>query len=117
MLKSPWKEGHALRHGDTSIEIPLTEEDDIAFEYICTAIYDEDDMIPEELTTDEVLDIAIMTDKYDFMEAFSSKSESWLQASEKETGEILVLTAAAYLLINANHYRQTYWIQSICQNG
>ncbi|CAI7569318.1 unnamed protein product [Penicillium pancosmium] len=104
MSKSVWKEGRALRHGDTSIEIPLTEDDNIAFEYICTAIYDEVDMIPEELTTDEVLDISIMVDNYDFMEALSSKSESWLQAGEKKAGDIMILTAAAYLLNNANHY-------------
>ncbi|KAJ5375986.1 hypothetical protein N7509_012872 [Penicillium cosmopolitanum] len=96
---------------------PLPVDNDIAFEYICAAIYYQEDMVPEELTTDEVLDIAIMAGKYDFMEALSSKSESWLQAGEKESGEVMILTAAAYILNNANHYRQTYWIQPICQSG
>jgi hypothetical protein len=63
-------------------------------------------MIPEDLSAQDILDIAIVADKYDFVDALEMANRSWLRICEKNEAGNMALMAAAYVLRNAQAFRQ-----------
>jgi hypothetical protein len=106
MLKPNWKEGQDLLDRDGLTEIPLPEDDATALRIICSIIHHKNRELPQPLAADDILAVAVTADKYDFVEALLFASESWLRPSRDETGNLMLLTAAAYLFRNAQAFKE-----------
>jgi hypothetical protein len=76
MLGPIWKEGRDLLQ-DESVEIPLPEDNAKALEYICAIIHHQNKMLPLTMTPLDVLEVAVVVDKYDLVDALRFASESW----------------------------------------
>ena len=64
-------------------------------------------MVPQTLAASDVLAIAVTADKYDFVDVLSLVSGNWLQPrKENQAGDLMLLTAAAYLFRNAMAFRE-----------
>jgi hypothetical protein len=98
MFGPDWSEGQRLSK-QLPTEIALPDDDAKAMRTICCTIHLRNDLIPETLTTKEVLQIAIEIDKYDLMVALRYAIIEWLKPrfgmGLVETGHLL---AAAFLL-------------------
>jgi hypothetical protein len=57
------------------------------------------------MTPLDVLEVAVVADKYDLVDALRFASESWLHARNAKASELMVLTAAAYTFQNAEAFR------------
>ena len=52
------------------------------------------------------LRIAVTADKYDCIEALEFASRDWLQPRQNKAGDLILLTAAAYLFQNAPAFKE-----------
>ncbi|KAK1471339.1 hypothetical protein CABS01_16382 [Colletotrichum abscissum] len=106
MLGPDWKEGHDMHdHGKPS-ELLLPEDNAAALQIICSVIHHKNSEVPRNLAVDDVLAVAVATDKYDCGNALRFASESWLRTSGKSAGNLMLLTAAAYLFQNAQAFKE-----------
>lgn len=80
MLGPNWSEGQGLSK-KTSREILLVEDDAEALRIICCVIHHRNDDVPQTLTPEQVLQIAIEADKYDLAVALRYASIQWLKPS------------------------------------
>ena len=98
MFGPDWSEGQRLSK-ELPKEVALPDDDAKAMRIICCTIHFRNDLVPETLTTKEVLQIAIEIDKYDLMVALRYAIVEWLKPrfgmGIVETGHLL---AAAFLL-------------------
>jgi hypothetical protein len=104
MFGPHWLEGQSLsKHSPTDILLP--EDNAEAMRTICCVIHHRNDMLPEDLTAKDVLQIAILVDKYDLRVALNFAMQVWLkprsQVEMVETGRLL---AAAFLLNSAEAF-------------
>jgi hypothetical protein len=90
MLGPIWKEGRDLLQ-DESVEILLPEDNAKAMEYIC-AVTHQNKMMPHTMTPLDVLEVAVVADKYDLVDALRFASESWLHARNARANELKALT-------------------------
>ncbi|KAK1451085.1 hypothetical protein CCUS01_11263 [Colletotrichum cuscutae] len=106
MLGPDWKEGHDMHdHGKPS-ELHLPEDNAAALKIMCSVIHHKNSEVPRNLAVDDVLAVAVAADKYDCGDALRFASESWLQTSGKSAGDLMLLTAAAYLFQNAQAFKE-----------
>ncbi|KAL2782445.1 hypothetical protein BJX66DRAFT_345827 [Aspergillus keveii] len=90
MLGPIWKEGRDLLQ-DESVEILLPEDNAKAMEYIC-AVTHQNKMMSHTMTPLDVLEVAVVADKYDLVDALRFASESWLHARNARANELKALT-------------------------
>ncbi len=106
MFRRHWKEGHDLLNSDGPLELPLPEGNAAAMKIICSIIHHQNSEVPPSLAARDVLAVAVAADEYDFVEALRFASESWLRSSRDEAGDLMLLTAAAYLFENARAFKE-----------
>ncbi|SPJ83766.1 uncharacterized protein FTOL_10282 [Fusarium torulosum] len=98
MLGPDWKEGGDIRHHDGPFELPLPEDNAAALQVVCSIIHYQNDKIPRTLPAGDILAVAVVADKYDCVDVVKFASESWLRTSGHEPDDLMLLTAAAYIL-------------------
>ncbi|QYT00376.1 BTB domain-containing protein [Trichoderma simmonsii] len=106
MFGPNWKEGRDLLNGDRLTEIPLPEDNAAAMKIICSVIHHQRSEVPRTLAAGDVLAVAVAADKYDCVEALELASDRWLRPSGDEAGNLMLLTAAAYLFQNAQAFKE-----------
>lgn len=105
LLGPNWKEGRDLLDEDGFVELLLPEDNAMAMEYICAIIHHKNKMLSTTMTPDDFLEVVVTADKYDFVDALTFASESWLRPRNTNADELMALTAAAYALQNAQAFR------------
>lgn len=106
MLQPKFNEGQVLAEHRT-VEVPLPDDDPAAMLALCRVLhYRTSDL--GNLTCDTLLDIAVLSDKYDCARALHTILEHWLEqrslhASHAERQQLL---AAAYLVRNSAQFRR-----------
>lgn len=80
MLGPNWSEGQR-RSEATPTEVALPGDDAHAMRTICCFIHHRNDLEPDLLTAEEILQIAIEVDKYDLRVALKYASSEWLKPS------------------------------------
>ncbi|PTB51909.1 hypothetical protein M431DRAFT_522865 [Trichoderma harzianum CBS 226.95] len=106
MFRPDWKEGHDLLDGDRLTEIPLPEDNAAALKIMCSVIHHKASEVPRTLAAGDVLAVAVAADKYDCVEALIFASDGWLRPFRDEAGNLMLLTAAAYLFQNARAFEE-----------
>ncbi|RFU34189.1 hypothetical protein B7463_g2175, partial [Scytalidium lignicola] len=106
MLGPDWKEGHNILDRNGLAEILLPEDNATALKFICAIIHHQYEMVPQTLAAGDVLGIAVTADKYDCVKALTLASRNWLQPGENKAGDLMLLTAAAYLFQNARAFKE-----------
>ncbi|KAK1248593.1 hypothetical protein MKX08_006813 [Trichoderma sp. CBMAI-0020] len=106
MLGPDWKEGHDLLDHDRPAELLLPEDNAAALKIICSIIHHQNREVPQSLAAGDVLAVAVIADKYDCVQALRFASDSWLRPSGDEAGNLMLLTAAAYLFQNAQAFKE-----------
>lgn len=86
------------------MELPLPDDDAVGMKHLCTVMHHKNKMIPAALPVKDILTIAVLADKYDFVDAFSFASTAWLLPSNREAGDLMSLAAAATLFQNAQSF-------------
>lgn len=106
MLGPNWSEGENLSK-ESPKEIPLIEDDADALYTICCVIHHRNDILPETFSPQDVLQIAIEADKYDFRIALHYARAKWLQnQSTIDPIELAYLMAAALLFDDMKMFRE-----------
>ncbi|KAF4969905.1 hypothetical protein FSARC_2962 [Fusarium sarcochroum] len=106
MLGPNWKEGHDVRNHDEPAELSLPEDNAAALRLICFVIHHQNTDMPQSLTAEDVLAVAVAAEKYDCASALRSASGSWLKTSRSEPGDLVFLATAAYLFQNGQTFKQ-----------
>jgi hypothetical protein len=106
MLGPNWTKDREQSCQEKPMEILLPEDNAASLKYICAVTHSRSQMIPEDLSAQDILDIAIVADKYDFVDALEMANRSWLRICEKNEAGNMALMAAAYVLRNAQAFRQ-----------
>ncbi|SCV28459.1 uncharacterized protein FFB14_01735 [Fusarium fujikuroi] len=73
---------------------------------MCSVIHFQNDKIPQTLPASDVLAVAIAADMYDCTKALQFASKSWLRESKAKPEDLMLLAAAAYLVRNAQSFRE-----------
>ncbi|TEY61619.1 hypothetical protein BOTCAL_0166g00240 [Botryotinia calthae] len=105
MFRPEWQEGQSLLHQNGPEEIELPDDDAAALEIILAMIHHKNDEISENITASRVLEIAILSDKYDFLNAMKLASNTLLQHDTKDESDLMRLVVAAYLFRNARAFK------------
>lgn len=86
-------------------EIPLPEDDVDAMTIMCAVIHHRNDIIPEGISSNEVLQISVLTDKYDCKVALRHAIHHWLDhRNAVSLKDLMTLMTAAYLLNQAQAF-------------
>jgi hypothetical protein len=119
MFGPDWLEGQRLSK-ELPTEVALPYDDVGAMRTICCVIHHRNDLVPENPTTKEVLQIAIVVDKYDLKVALKFAILEWLKPRShphrvvlEERGHLL---AAAFLL-NSSETFITYTNRLLLTNS
>lgn len=100
MFGSVWREGQSLSK-ESPTEVPLVEDDADAMWTICCIIHHRNDLVPPRMTAEEILQIAILVDKYDLKVALKFASVEWLKPRVNATrADMGFLLAANFLFDN-----------------
>ncbi|SCV41493.1 uncharacterized protein FFFS_06375 [Fusarium fujikuroi] len=73
---------------------------------MCSVIHFQNDKIPQTLPASDVLAVAIAADMYDCTKALQFASKSWLRELKAKPEDLMLLAAAAYLVRNAQSFRE-----------
>lgn len=107
MLGPDWNEGRNLHNYGGPVEILLPEDDAAALEIILHILHHQNNKIPQNLTAEEILCLAITADKYELLECLKLAFGDWLLLAEEEKArDMLDLATAAYLCQNAHAFRE-----------
>jgi hypothetical protein len=106
MFGPDWKEGHNMLGRDGPVELLLPEDNAAALKHICAIIHHQNNEVPQTLAAGDVLEVAITADKYDCVETLKFASGNWLRPGKNEAGDLMFLTAAAYLFRNAQAFKE-----------
>ncbi|MCJ1432887.1 hypothetical protein MMC27_002245 [Xylographa pallens] len=116
MFSSRFKEG--LQNATPGIisTVSLPEDDAIAFEIICDVIHYRHKLIPTDPSLNQLVNIAIIADKYELYEALYAYSVVWLQSGIKncngkihEVADWNKLLLAAYILDTPGEFARISW--------
>lgn len=113
MFKPPWLESTKLSENRISPpELALPEDDFRAMIVICCIIHHRNDLVPSDISASDILQVAIVADKYDMLTAFKYAAAAWLkmrpEAGTPEAESILFmgnLLAAAYLFRDPEQFQ------------
>ena len=106
MFGPDWKEGRSLFGRDGPVELPLPEENGAALKLICAIIHHRNKEVPQTLAAGDVLKVAVTADKYQCTDALKFATGNWLQPRQNKAGDLMLLTAAAYLFRNAPAFKE-----------
>ncbi|KAF5702947.1 hypothetical protein FGLOB1_9320 [Fusarium globosum] len=106
MFGPNWKEGHDMHGRGSPFDLSLPDDNANALKIICSIIHYQNEEIPRTLTASDVFAVAVAADKYDCVNALKFASETWLRISSDEAGNLMLLTAAAYLFQNAKAFKK-----------
>ncbi|KAK1534777.1 uncharacterized protein CCOS01_03529 [Colletotrichum costaricense] len=106
MLGPDWKEGREMHNQGKPSELLLPEDNVAALRIICSVIHHKNSEVPRTLAVGDVLAVAVAADKYDCGNALKFAAESWLRPSGESAGNLMLLTAAAYLLQSAQAFKE-----------
>ncbi|KAF4960489.1 hypothetical protein FSARC_10457 [Fusarium sarcochroum] len=111
MLGPHWKEGqnkhdHDEHDREKPFELLLPDDNAVALKMICFILHHQNREVPRSLTARDILAIAVAADKYDCLDALRFASESWLRTSGDEAGNLMLLTAAAYIFQDAQAFKE-----------
>jgi hypothetical protein len=106
MFGPDWKEGHDILDLDAPAELSLPEDNASALKLICAIIHHRNKKVPQSLAAGDVLGVAVTADKYDCVHALKFASGSWLRPGKNQAGDLMLLTAAAYLFQNAQAFNE-----------
>jgi hypothetical protein len=73
---------------------------------MCAVIHHRNDMVPGKLGSAAILRVATAADKYDCISALAFASRTWLRLCETGAQDRMFLAAAAYLLRDAESFRE-----------
>lgn len=112
MFKPPWLESTKLAENRISPpELVLPEDDFRAMNVICCIIHHRNDLVPSDISASDILQVAIVADKYDMLTALKYATAEWLKKRPKpktaEAEAILFmghLLAAAFLFHEPEHF-------------
>lgn len=107
MLGPNWTKGYEQPSPEKPVKILLPEDNSVSLKYICAAIHSRSQMIPGNISAQDILEIAIVADKYDFVDALVLASRAWLRICENNEAANMALLAAACVFRNAQFFRQT----------
>jgi hypothetical protein len=100
MFGPHWSEGQKLST-EAPKEVPLPEDDPDAMQIICNFLHHRSKLVSGNVTSKEVLQLAILVDKYDLKDTLTFPSLQWLRP--RLSGEMMesgYFLAAAYLFDN-----------------
>ncbi|PVH69810.1 hypothetical protein DL98DRAFT_564318 [Cadophora sp. DSE1049] len=106
MFGPDWKEGQNMLDRDMPVELLLPEDNADALKVICAVIHHQNNKVPQTFDVGDVLGVAVTADKYDCVDALKFASANWLRPGKKEAGDLMLLTAAAYLFQNAQAFKE-----------
>ena len=107
MFGSAWTEGQGLCQ-ESPREVLLPEDDANALHTICLVLHHRNDDVREGLTAREVLQIAILADKYDLGVALKYAKEQWLKSEGiVNMLDMTYLMAAAFLFADMDAFVAT----------
>ncbi|KFY38438.1 hypothetical protein V495_06586 [Pseudogymnoascus sp. VKM F-4514 (FW-929)] len=99
MFGPHFKEGQRSDLNGSKKEIPLPEDDVDAMTVVCAVIHHRNDLTPEKISSSEILQIAVVADKYDCRVALKHATHHWLDhRNVVSLKELMQLMTAAYLL-------------------
>lgn len=101
-----WQEGHNMLDRGGPVELLLPEDNARALKLICVIIHHQNKKVPQTLAAGDVLRVAVIADKYDCVDALKFASGNWLRPSKNAPGDLMLLTAAAYLFQNAQAFNE-----------
>jgi hypothetical protein len=101
MLQGNFKEGQALR-SKGFLELPLPEDDPVAFTVILYIIHGRSRQVPREVNLELLTHISILVDKYQLQEVVAVYSENWIKQLEPEVPKGLTEDSTAWL--------STFWV-------
>lgn len=105
MFGPHWRGDQSLSENSPT-QVPLPGDYADAIHKICYIINCRDDLVPQQLTAEEVLKIAIEVDTCDLKDALEDASVGWLKPRAHEKIEETVdLLAAAFLLDNTEAFK------------
>ncbi|KAK7177376.1 hypothetical protein PSPO01_16576 [Paraphaeosphaeria sporulosa] len=106
MFSPDWKEGRNLLSRDEPVDVHLPEDDPEALRLICAVIHHRNEAVPRNLSPIEVFRVAVAADKYDCVGVLKFASETWLWLREMNAQDMAFLTTAAYILGNAEAFKE-----------
>jgi hypothetical protein len=106
MFSPEWKEGRKSLSQDELVDVHLPEDDPEALKLICAVMHHRNEAVPRNLSAVEVFRVAVAADKYDCVSVLKFVSETWLWLREMNAQDMAFLTTAAYILRNAEAFRE-----------
>lgn len=107
MVGPNFSEGQSLANrGIEPVAIKLPEDDPCAFVFICSAVHGISlDTMPD---SKQLLDVAILADKYDFIKALRYASQYWIQkfSDYKKSDDLWRVLVSAYMLGDARGFQR-----------
>ncbi|KAK1829729.1 hypothetical protein QBC39DRAFT_383863 [Podospora conica] len=83
MFKPPWMENAMLSNPNGPAELALPEDNARAMYHVCCVMHHRNDLIPRKMPAREVLQVAIVADKYDMCTALQYAARGWLAMEYK----------------------------------
>jgi hypothetical protein len=77
MFSPQWKEGQDLAKRDGPLELELLHDNAEALIVICAVLHHKNELVAEPLAPALILEVAVIADKYDFIEALKFTSKGW----------------------------------------
>lgn len=106
MFGPHFSEGQNLL-GNSPNEVSMPDDNADALTIICRILHLRNDLIPDSLTSSEILQIAIAADKFDCVMRLKFHTAQWLNpGNTQDTLELGRLLVASYILDNACAFEQ-----------
>ena len=100
-----WTEGDGLSP-DAPKEVALADDDARTIYTICCVIHHRLDLLPQTLSPQDILQIAIVADKYDLLIALTHAKAQWLKSDRTDETDIAYLMAAAFVFDDADAFNE-----------
>ncbi|KAK0747105.1 btb/poz-like protein [Schizothecium vesticola] len=115
MFKPPWMESTRLSNDpDSPTDLALPEDDAQAMHHVCCIIHHRNDLVPAVFSASDILQIAVVVDKYDMLTALKYAAGGWLETRpEAETPEAEAILSMGNLLAAAYLFRDPKQFRSI----
>lgn len=105
LLSPNRKDGRHVTDADGILRLRLPEDDAMWMKCICEIIHHRPGSLAESLSVSDILGIAHMVDKYDFIAAMALTSGMLLLSGNRKADELMVLMVAAFLFQNASAFK------------